>query len=29
MEELQKEVDMYHDFMFIDADEHTKPPLKM
>ncbi|KAL6624549.1 hypothetical protein ACP70R_031870 [Stipagrostis hirtigluma subsp. patula] len=29
MEELQKEVDMYHDFLFIDADEDTKPPLKM
>ncbi|KAK3137301.1 hypothetical protein QOZ80_5BG0450550 [Eleusine coracana subsp. coracana] len=29
MEELQKEVDRYHDFLFIDADEDTKPPLKM
>ncbi|KAL6619593.1 hypothetical protein ACP70R_034732 [Stipagrostis hirtigluma subsp. patula] len=29
MEELQKEVDMYHDFLFIDAEEDTKPPLKM
>jgi hypothetical protein len=29
MEELQKEVNMYHDFLFIDADEDAKPPLKM
>ncbi|VAH03297.1 unnamed protein product [Triticum turgidum subsp. durum] len=29
MADLQKEVDMYHDFLFIDADEGTKPPEKM
>ncbi|RLN28698.1 putative beta-1,3-galactosyltransferase 12 [Panicum miliaceum] len=29
MEDLQKEVDMHHDFLFIDADEDTKPPQKM
>ncbi|KAG8067435.1 hypothetical protein GUJ93_ZPchr0005g15252 [Zizania palustris] len=29
MADLQKEVDMYHDFLFIDAEEDTKPPQKM
>lgn len=29
MEDLQKEADTYHDFLFIDADEDTKPPQKM
>ena len=29
MEDLQKEADMHHDFLFIDADEDTKPPQKM
>ncbi|VAH15359.1 unnamed protein product [Triticum turgidum subsp. durum] len=29
MADLQKEVDMYHDFLFIDADEGKKPPEKM
>jgi hypothetical protein len=29
LEDLQKEADMHHDFLFIDADEDTKPPQKM
>lgn len=29
MEDLQKEADTYHDFLFIDADEATKPPQTM
>lgn len=29
MADLQKEVDMYHDFLFVDAEEDTKPPQKM
>ena len=29
MEDLRKEADTYHDFLFIDADEDTKPPQKM
>jgi hypothetical protein len=29
MADLQKEVDLYHDFLFIDAEEGTKPPQKM
>lgn len=29
MEDLQKEADIYHDFLFIDADEDTNPPQKM
>uniref|UniRef100_A0A0D9WDP9 Hexosyltransferase n=1 Tax=Leersia perrieri TaxID=77586 RepID=A0A0D9WDP9_9ORYZ len=29
MADLQKEVDMYHDFLFIDAEDDTKPPQKM
>ncbi|KAL5231709.1 hypothetical protein ABZP36_030485 [Zizania latifolia] len=27
--DLQKEVDMYHDFLYIDAEEDTKAPQKM
>uniref|UniRef100_A0ACD5TK98 Uncharacterized protein n=1 Tax=Avena sativa TaxID=4498 RepID=A0ACD5TK98_AVESA len=29
MADLQKEVDLYHDFLFIDAEEGMKPPQKM
>jgi hypothetical protein len=29
MADLQKEIDLYHDFLFIDAEEGTKPPHKM
>uniref|UniRef100_A0A0E0KZJ2 Hexosyltransferase n=1 Tax=Oryza punctata TaxID=4537 RepID=A0A0E0KZJ2_ORYPU len=29
MADLQKEVDMYHDFLLIDAEEDTRPPQKM
>ncbi|XP_062230986.1 probable beta-1,3-galactosyltransferase 12 [Phragmites australis] len=29
MEDLRKEAELYHDFLFIDAEEDTKPPQRM